>query len=670
MFKSLNLLIHKTPWWAMLLGGLLALLLLVLFAAPIQVIRLSERAVSPDEKRAIQHEIGQAFKDGGLSLAEGVVSTMKERAKDPDRRRELERALAEIERARNEVSNAQDEAAQAVRDAAQEALESAREVAQGALEAAQEARQTIEESRDEALQKLRAKGLDVAATAQSFDDLLKGAREKEVAAQAALDDVAKSHERLQQSPPPHHDSQIHIQMAPGSAVGTGIHIGVPAAPAAPLPPLPPELRNSIRATVVGDMWRVGVGSALILAFIPLFVMLLIAKFFIGRSRRALEFAQQKNEEAQISDMRRQMTEARLQALQAQVEPHFLYNTLANVQALTEVDPPAANGLVGHLIEYLRASLPKMRESSSTVGQEVERVRAYLNILKIRMGERLDFGIEVDPDLLALPFPPMMLPSLVENAIKHALEPLREGGRIDVVATRVLRDGAPRLLLQVRDTGAGLSAQTVSAGGGLGLSNLRERLQALYGDQGRFTLEANEPRGVVAGIEVPALPVAQAVSPDGAAGNDSALAQAPQRGWRRVWGATRKTHGAWTTLLSRLFMLLMLVLLVAFFAGLVGLFTGWLPVQVNDFQIDGIEGMAVGSLALLIGFGAVALIIALCLVLLYGIGFLFAGLLLIPVVILIALIPGLSPFILVALLIYAIWRKKRRNSENARSNQPL
>jgi hypothetical protein len=132
--------------------------------------------------------------------------------------------------------------------------------------------------------------------------------------------------------------------------------------------LSPDVRDDIRAKVSGDVWRIGIGSALILLFIPLFMMLLIAKYFIGRSRRALAFAEEKNLEAKISDVSRQITEARLQALQAQVEPHFLYNTLANVQALTEIDPPAANAMVGHLIQYLRAALPKMRESTSTIGQ--------------------------------------------------------------------------------------------------------------------------------------------------------------------------------------------------------------------------------------------------------------------------------------------------------------
>ncbi len=668
MFKPLSLLIFKTPWWGMLLGGVVILLTLVMFALPFQVLRLSESAGTPQEKQAIQFEINQAFKNGGLSVAEGIVSAMKDRSPDPDRKRELERALAEIERARHEVGQAGDEAAQAVREAAMEALDSAHEAAQSALEVAQEARETIEESRQEALQRLRSKGLDVSATEKSLDDLLAAAKAKEAAAQAALDEIAKSRERLRDSAPPSSPPAINIAIPSGAVATTAIKIDVPALPQPPGAPLAPQMRDSIRATVASGMWRVGVGSALILVFIPLFVMLLIAKFFIDRSHRALAFAEEKEEEAQLSDMRRQMTEARLQALQAQVEPHFLYNTLANVQALTEVDPPAAHRLVGHLIEYLRAALPKMRESSSTVGQEVERVRAYLNILKMRMGERLAFDIRVPEDLLTLPFPPMMLPTLVENAIKHGLEPRREGGRIDLLVKRELRDGQERLLLQVSDTGVGLSEQDVQTGGGVGLSNLRERLRALYGERGRFTLEANEPSGAVATLDLPLQLRASSADASQDAGGAMPFVKPAASGWRRVLSATRKTHGMWATVVSRTFIILMLLLVVGFFLGLVGLFTGWLPVQINQFQLDGIEGMAVGSLGLLVAFGALALVVGLLVLLMYGMGFLFAGLLLfIPAAILISLFPVLSPFILIGLVIYWILWKRRRNAMNGHRN---
>ena len=655
MFKPLSLLIFKTPWWAMLLGGVVILLTLVMFALPFQVFRLSETAGTPLEKQVIQFEINEALKNSGLSVAEGIVRAMKDRSQDPDRKRELERALAEIERARHEVGQAQ-----AVRDAVHEALYSEHEAAQGALEAAQEARQTIEESRDEALQRLRDKGLDVAATEKSFADQLATAKAKEAAAQATY--AAKEHERAGVS--------IITITDPSGPAGTDTSkIYVPVLPNVFGAPLPHQLRDSIRATVANGMWRVGVGSALILAFIPLFAMLLIAKFFIDRSHRALAFAEEKEEEAQLSDMRRQMTEARLQALQAQVEPHFLYNTLANVQALTEVDPPAANQLVGHLIAYLRAALPKMRESTSTVGQEVERVRAYLNILKMRMGERLAFDIHVADDLLTLPFPPMMLPTLVENAIKHGLEPQREGGRIDVLVTREWRDGQDRLLLQVRDTGAGLSEQGVQSSSGVGLSNLRERLRALYGDDARFTLEANEPCGVLATIDIPAQP--RSGSADSPQGDSRTAPAAPtaRSGWRRVLSATRKTHGMWATVVSRTFIILMLLLVVGFFLGLVGLFTGWLPVQINQFQLDGLEGMAVGSLGLLIAFGVLALVIGLLVLLMYGMGFLFFGLLLfIPAVILISMSPMLAPFILLGVVIYWLVWKKRKNSASSNSTK--
>jgi nitrogen fixation/metabolism regulation signal transduction histidine kinase len=220
----------------------------------------------------------------------------------------------------------------------------------------------------------------------------------------------------------------------------------------PLPPLTPEMREDIHKRVTGDLRRIGVGAGIILLFIPLFILAVVSKFFIDRSRVSLRVADDKRREADYARMSQQVTEAKLQALQAQVEPHFLYNTLASVQALTEVDPARANTLTGHLIMYLRNALPKMRESISTVGQETELVRSYLNILKMRMGDRLTFEIEMPTSLENAPFPPLMLPTLVENAIKHGLEPLREGGTIIVKAEE--RDGCIRM--SVADTGKGFA----------------------------------------------------------------------------------------------------------------------------------------------------------------------------------------------------------------------
>ena len=723
MFKALGTLIHRTPWWGVAILGFFTLVMLVMFATPVHVLRLAESGATPGEKRAIKREIDLAFGDSALNVAEGIVGTMRERAGDPARKAELDRALMEIERARRELSNAQADVGNAMRSASREAAEAAqeaaREVAQAALDSTTEARETIEEARSEALDKLRDKGIDTTATARSFDELIRNAKEREKAARDALKSIKdlrgsnvsigvdmgkgfKIDVDANDSAKPGVSvtvdekgvtKKIIVPAIPKPPVAPGKVAGqvpaLPAAPAAPnatksasgiklgldeqgihlppvipLAPLAPEFRDDIRAKVAGDVWRIGVGSALILTFIPLFIMLIIAKVYIGRSRRALAFADLKNQEAEISNVNRQVTEARLQALQAQVEPHFLYNTLANVQALTEVDPPAANQMVGHLIQYLRASLPKMRETSSTVGQEIERVRAYLNILRMRMGERLEFGIDVPEDLLTAPFPPMMLPSLVENAIKHGLEPQREGGRIDVVFARMFTADGDRIRLQVKDTGRGLSDAPTQAGGGVGLSNLRERLAALYGEKAKFTIESNDPKGVVATIELPATLAAQQAASPTMASRANFLVVPPKTGWRRAWGAAARTHSVWARILSTVFVVLIAVLALLLVAGLMALYSGWLPVHVGPSRLGGLEGMALGSVGLLIGFGVAALAIAIVVAVLYGLGFLFAGLLIfIPIVILISLVPALAPFAVVGFVIYWFWWRKRTKSDS-------
>ncbi|MBK6295438.1 MAG: histidine kinase [Rhodoferax sp.] len=698
MFKAIGDLIHKTPWWGLILFGLTTLGLLVMFALPIQVIRLSDSGSTSAESRAIQREINLAFGDRALNLAKGVVSAMKDRATEPERQRELGRALAEIERAREELIRAQNEVNDVVREsareAAQSALETATDAAESAFEAAVEARQSVEEAKNDAIESLRDKGVDVGATLKSFDQLIASARENEKSAREALSAMRRLQHRrhatgraaasgraasssasnpapcsptrrcpVPPATPALPDSpQLGVSGAKSSA-SISIRLGDSGAGSGATLVLSPEVRGDIRAKVASDVWRVAVGSALILAFIPLFVMLLVAKYFIGRSRRALALADRKTREAELSDVSRQVTEARLQALQAQVEPHFLYNTLANVQALNEVDPPAANQMVGHLIQYLRASLPKMRQSTSTVGQELELVRAYLNILQMRMGSRLAFDISVPDDLLACAFAPMMLPTLVENAIKHGLEPQREGGRIDVAVERVLQSDGEYLRVQVKDTGKGLDGAPAQAGGGLGLTNLRERLGALYGAKGRFSIIANEPCGVVATIEVPLQTSAQyqvAQSQGSAPGAPTEpIGAMPPRGWRRFWNATSRTHSVWVTLLARLFIVLMVGLAVLLLLAFVGLVTGWLPVEMGDLQVDGLEGLALGSVGLLLGFGAAALAVAIVVAVIYGLGFLFAGLLIfIPAVILISLFPVLSPFILIGLGVWWLLKKRR------------
>jgi len=194
----------------------------------------------------------------------------------------------------------------------------------------------------------------------------------------------------------------------------------------------------------------------------------------------------------------QLVEARLQVMQAQVEPHFLFNTLANIKRLYKADLVLAERMLDRFCEYMQAALPQMRNAVATLGSELVLAEAYLEVQKIRMGDRLVVEIAVPHGERQRPFPPLMLASLVENAIKHGLNPLAEGGFVRVSAEW----SQQTLRVTVADSGRGFSA---SRGTGIGLANIRSRLTALYGTAARFTLAPNIPRGIRATIEIPALP---------------------------------------------------------------------------------------------------------------------------------------------------------------------
>jgi len=222
---------------------------------------------------------------------------------------------------------------------------------------------------------------------------------------------------------------------------------------------------------------------------------IITYFFSSRERIIESQARIQEETIKRLTSDKKAAEADLRRLQAQIEPHFLFNTLSNVLGLLETDPERGKSMLGDFIQYLRASLSKIRASDADLGQEIEVIRAYLNIFKIRMGDRLQYRIDVPEHLRGLPFPSMLLQPLVENAIRHGLEPRVEGGEIVIHAEtddRLLR-------LVITDTGLGLSED---ADGGLGLTNIRERLHTLYGDRAQLLLEANQPRGLKATVEVP------------------------------------------------------------------------------------------------------------------------------------------------------------------------
>ncbi len=199
------------------------------------------------------------------------------------------------------------------------------------------------------------------------------------------------------------------------------------------------------------------------------------------------------------------SEQQLALLQAQIEPHFLFNMLGNVRRLYRTRPEAGAEAVGSLMRYLRTALPQLRSRRASLGEEIALVRAYLNLFQLRMGAQLSFSIEVDAALHDAEFPPMLLVTLVENAIKHGLEPAG-GGHVEVCARR--RRGM--LEVSVLDDGAGFGT-TASSGTGVGLVNVRRQLVARYQSRARLTLEAREPRGARGTIVIP-LRSAQAVDP--------------------------------------------------------------------------------------------------------------------------------------------------------------
>jgi chemotaxis protein histidine kinase CheA len=235
-----------------------------------------------------------------------------------------------------------------------------------------------------------------------------------------------------------------------------------------------------------------------------FVLLLVVglfaiKFLMGGKKRAEAQAAAANAAAERETLQRQVTEAKMQMMQAQVEPHFLFNTLASVEHLIETDPPRASAMQRSLIQYLRAVLPQMRETAAitNLGREADMVRAYLDLLKMRMEERLQVDFQVPEGLRSAAFPPMMLQSLVENAIKHGLEGKEEGGTLRVTA-EVAHN---KLRVCVTDDGMGFGV-VPSTSTGLGLQSIRERLKLLHGQQAQLIIAPNSPSGVVSTIEVP------------------------------------------------------------------------------------------------------------------------------------------------------------------------
>ena len=239
-----------------------------------------------------------------------------------------------------------------------------------------------------------------------------------------------------------------------------------------------------------------------LMFAGLFALIYV---FLDREAQALRAFHQVELDRIVRE--RVLAESRMLVMQAQIEPHFIFNSLANLRRLNEIDRRRGRSMLRSLMRYLTAALPKFRDSHSTLGRELVLAEAYLKIAQIRMGPRLVFAIDVPASLTVQPFPSLTIVTLVENAIKHGVGPLPEGGLVRIAA----RAHGERLLVEVSDNGRGLAE---SGGAGVGLANIRARLAAAYAKDARVKLAQNSPRGVIATIEIPmsAPPAMRAAAP--------------------------------------------------------------------------------------------------------------------------------------------------------------
>ena len=272
---------------------------------------------------------------------------------------------------------------------------------------------------------------------------------------------------------------------------------------------------AIPITAIGLVVGLGIGGWMVSGrvtffFVDDFTTLIMGVFFgvigftIFATRGRLLSAQAKLAEAELAATQQDkvLAETELKLLQAQIEPHFLFNTLSNVSSMIHSDPHGAEKTLLNLTTLLRNSLSRTRSGTVTVAQEMEIARAYLEIQRTRMRDRLAYDLDVDPAAQALPLPPLLVQPLIENAIKHGIDPLEEGGHISVRISR----NTNLLTIEVRDDGCGIQ-ESGNTSSGTGLTNVRKRIKQIYprnedGAGGKLTLNENKPRGVVATIEIP------------------------------------------------------------------------------------------------------------------------------------------------------------------------
>ncbi|MCY0855505.1 sensor histidine kinase [Cupriavidus sp. D39] len=230
-------------------------------------------------------------------------------------------------------------------------------------------------------------------------------------------------------------------------------------------------------------------------------------FYWSREKLAHLERQAALDALQREEAEKQLVRAQLMALQAQIEPHFLFNSLANLDCLIATDQQAARRLLQRLIGFLRMSLSHTRAEQCTLRQEFELLRSYLDIQALRFGTRLAYEIELPPELAEVEIPPMLIQPLVENAVSHGIEPCMRGGKI-VLSARAQGDSAVQVV--ITDTGVGFG-HAVTKGSGLGLTHVRERLARIFGAAASMQMEENTPRGVIVRLTLPVVRTAAPVA---------------------------------------------------------------------------------------------------------------------------------------------------------------
>jgi LytS/YehU family sensor histidine kinase len=260
-------------------------------------------------------------------------------------------------------------------------------------------------------------------------------------------------------------------------------------------PLASLVGSRLAALLLGHRWSLQTNAGSL--FITATAGFVISLYFWEREKIAALEAAAARERSRNESIERQAAEARLKLLQAQIEPHFLFNTLANLRALITADPNRALAMLDHLNDFLRATLAAARKEKSTLGVEFALLRDYLEIVRIRMGARLKFHLDLPAELSGVTLPPMLVQPLVENAIKHGLEPRVEGGDIEVRAAA--EEG--RLQVSVSDSGLGLGGAP-SDGARAGIDQVRSRLRAVYGESANLQLAERPGGGVTATLLLP------------------------------------------------------------------------------------------------------------------------------------------------------------------------